>query len=172
VISTRRSTRSAGAGATVHSDVRTSRVSGRKSAVAAQEISSRRTRRGRSSSSRRPPRRRCNSSTNARASGVRISSLRSSARPTTWMSDARSSMFYLANLAAPAASCVCAHVASGPLDGCVQSAEESGNAGATTKIGLQDWRNRMLHSAWRKSKPASDRATEGGACGKDRQRRR
>jgi hypothetical protein len=60
----------------------------------------------------------------------------------------------------------------GPLDGCVQSAEESGNAGATTKIGLRDWRDRMLHSAWRKSKPASDRPTEGGACGKDRQRRR
>src|SRR5512133_3920938 len=43
-----------------------------------------------------------------------------------------------------------ADVALGPLDGCDQSAEESANAGATTKIGLQDLRDRMLHSAWRK----------------------
>ena len=27
----------------------------------------------------------------------------------------------------------------------------------------------MLHSVWRKSKPASGRATEGGRCAKDRQ---
>jgi hypothetical protein len=165
VTSTRRSTRSAGAVATVHPDVRTSRVSGRKAAVAARDISSRRTRRLRSNSSRGPPKRRCSSSTNDRASGVRISSPRSS----------------LPN--GLDVSCTVVHVLprlpggfgrklgaltslSGRLDGCVQSAE-----GSTRTLvrrlnsACSDWRDRMLHSVSRKSKPASDRAAEGGACG-------
>jgi hypothetical protein len=75
----------------------------------------------------------------------------------------RLSTFYLAYLAAPAAK------VSGASDR--QSAEWSANAGAMTKIGCSDWRERMLHSVWRKSKPASDRAMEGGGRAKDRQAR-
>ena len=74
VISTRRSRRSAGAGATVQSDSRTSAVSGRKSSRPVRAISSRRLRRAASSSSRRSSKRASRSATKASASGVSTSS--------------------------------------------------------------------------------------------------
>ncbi len=83
VISTRRSRRSPGSGATVQSPARTSAVSGRKSRVPLRPIAARRAARARSSSSRRGPNRRCRSATNSSASAVRTRSDRSTAGPVT-----------------------------------------------------------------------------------------
>ena len=74
VISTRRSRRSAGTGATVQSESRTSAVPGRKSRRPVRAISSRRLRRAASSSSRRSWKRASRSATKASASGVSTSS--------------------------------------------------------------------------------------------------
>ena len=73
VISTRRSCRSAGTGATVQSPARTSAVAARKSRVPVRTISARRSRRAASSSSRRSWNRASRSATKASASGVRTS---------------------------------------------------------------------------------------------------
>jgi hypothetical protein len=80
VISTRRSCRAAGAGATFQSPSRTSLVSGRKSRLPLRATCSRLALRAVSSSPRRPAKRLWSSSTNARAFGVRISSARSIGR--------------------------------------------------------------------------------------------
>ena len=77
VISTRRSAKLSGMGATVQSPARTSAVSGRKSRRPVSAIVARRLTRACSSSSRRAPNRVCRSARNSSASGVRISSLRS-----------------------------------------------------------------------------------------------
>src|SRR3954452_21727957 len=73
VISTQRFCRSAGAGATVQSPSRTSRVSSRKSSVPPSSRARCRSARLSSSSRRRPSKRRCSSATNSRASSERTS---------------------------------------------------------------------------------------------------
>src|SRR4051812_1669207 len=83
VISTRRSTSPGGGGGTCHRPARTALVSGRKSMVRAAAISARRVARAASRASRCAPNRLCRSATKARASGVRISSPRSTAGPST-----------------------------------------------------------------------------------------
>jgi hypothetical protein len=70
VISTRRSWRSAGVGATCQSPSRTSAVSGRKSGSSPAAIRSIRSARARSSSTRRALNSRCSPETKSRASGV------------------------------------------------------------------------------------------------------
>ncbi len=83
VISTRRSRRSGGAGATFHSDSRTERVDSRNSGRSPSSSRTWRSARASSSSARRPPNSRCRPATNASASSVRISSNRGSAGPRT-----------------------------------------------------------------------------------------
>ena len=85
VISTRRSTRSAGAVATDQSPARTSAVSARKSSRPVRAISSRRWSAAASSSERRAPKRRCRSATNSIASAVSTSSARSRPEACTWV---------------------------------------------------------------------------------------
>ena len=76
VISTRRSSSAAGAGATRQSPSRMCAVSGRKSSVAVRAISARRAPLRSSSSARRGANRRCSSARNVSASGVSTSSER------------------------------------------------------------------------------------------------
>ena len=80
VISTRRSSRSGGAGATRQSAARMSAVSARKSGRSPAEIRAWRSARRRSSASRSGPNRRCRSARNASASGVRTRSRPGTAR--------------------------------------------------------------------------------------------
>jgi hypothetical protein len=85
----------------------------------------------------RSPKRRDNSSTNAKASGVRISSPRSSTRP-TWMSDTRlSTVRRTCSTGAAAIAGADCRLKEGVCGECVQRAKGEGDAAGTTMIGLQ-----------------------------------